>query len=443
MKPVVIVGAGLSGLAAGVALASRTIPVVLLEQRPHAGGRAYSFLDRTTGDVIDNGQHLLIGGYRRTRAYLETIGSGHLLEIQRTPELVFHHPQRGYLRLRLPALPSPLHLLGGVLASGLFAGVDKLGVIRAGLAIVREPEDAGGVPPGWTIEQWLDSVGASAEARFSFWHPLAVSIMNEKPGGASARVFVRSLREAFLSSRESAALAVPKAGLSELLVDPAVAFIRSRGGVVRCGVDVAETIEQGGKAVGVRIRGGQIVEASGVILAVASLDIAPLVPASCREGAHLREISSAALSPILCVHLWYDRAVSPHAIVGVLGRKIQWVFRHSHSRGRGERLSLVVSAAHEEAGWNNDELIGAGVRDCTGVFGDAARVPYHSVVIREKRATFSLSPSVEALRPGAQTAVSNLLLAGDWTSTGLPATVEGAIRSGECAADLLLGAASQ
>jgi hydroxysqualene dehydroxylase len=447
VKPVVIVGAGLSGLAAGVALTSRTIPVLLLEQRPYAGGRAYSFRDRTTGDSIDNGQHLLIAGYRRTRSYLETIGSAHLLDIQKSPELAFHHPRRGYLRLRLPAHPSPLHLLGGILASDLFAAGEKLGVLRAGVWIARESADASGVPQDWTIERWLDRVGASPESRMSFWHPLAISIMNEKPEVASARIFVRSLREAFLSHRTSAALAVPRVGLSELLVDPAVGFIRAHGGDVRLGVDVAETMEGGGRVIGVRTRDGAVVDASSVVLAVPPAAVARLIPASCRADLHLREISSAAASPIICIHLWYAGAVSPHAVLGVLGRRVQWVFRHGRPDKRGEmdgeRLSLVISAAYEEAAWTNETLLESGVGDCVAIFGEAARSPYHAVVIREKRATFSLSPSVDALRPGVQTPVSNLFLAGDWTATGLPATVEGAIRSGESAAESVARTGSQ
>ncbi len=443
MKPVVVVGAGLSGLAAGVALASRSIPVLLLERRPYAGGRAYSFRDRTTGDVIDNGQHLLIAGYARTRAYLETIGSAHLLDIQTTPELLFHHPRRGYLRLSFPALPSPLHLLGGVLASNLFALGDKPGVLRAGAAIARESASASGVPPDWTIDRWLDRHGASAEARASFWHPLAISIMNEKPGAASARVFVRSLREAFLSHRAGAALAIPRAGLSELLVDPAVSYIRARGGDVRFGVDVAETMEEGGKAARVRTKDGAAVDASSVILAVPSTNVARLLPASRHPDFHLREISSTAMSPILCIHLWYDHRVSPHAVLGVLGRSVQWVFRHARVNAGGERLSLVISAAYEDTALTNEALVARGIGDCVAIFGEGAQRPYHAVVIREKRATFSLSPEVEALRPGVRTPVSNLFLAGDWTATGLPATVEGAIRSGESAAGCVARTVSQ
>jgi len=204
-----------------------------------------------------------------------------------------------------------------------------------------------------------------------------------------------------------------------------------------------------------------------VILAVPSTRVSSLLPASCRGSFHLREISSAAVSPILCIHLWYEHPVSPHAVLGVLGRRVQWVFRHprlhssdeteGETRGcttrgtkgiaqrdaRGERLSLVISAASEESAWTNKALIDVATEDCGAIFGEAAQSPYHALVIREKRATFSLSPSVEALRPGTRTPVPNLLLAGDWTATGLPATVEGAIRSGEAAAKCVAPGVSQ
>ena len=330
-----------------------------------------------------------------------------------------------------------------MLASSLFAAGDKPGVLRAGAAIARESASASGVPPDWTIDRWLDRQGASAEARASFWHPLAVSIMNEKPGAASARVFVRSLREAFLSHRTSAALAIPTAGLSELLVDPAVSTIRARGGDVRFGFDVAGTIEEGGKAIGVRAKGGAVVDASSVILAVPSTNVADLLPVSHRTDVNLLKISSTAVSPILCIHLWYDHRVSPHAVLGVLGRSVQWVFRHARASGGGERLSLVISAAYEEAALTNEALVARGIEDCVAIFGEGARTPYHAVVLREKRATFSLAPEVEALRPDVRTPVQNLFLAGDWTATGLPATVEGAIRSGESAAACAVLTASQ
>jgi uncharacterized protein with NAD-binding domain and iron-sulfur cluster len=135
--------------------------------------------------------------------------------------------------------------------------------------------------------------------------------------------------------------------------------------------------------------------------------------------------------------------VSPHAALGVLGKSVQWVFRHARANGGGERLSLVISAAYEEAALTNEALVARGIEDCVAIFGEGARTPYHAVVLREKRATFSLAPEVEALRPDVRTPVQNLFLAGDWTATGLPATVEGAIRSGESAAACAVLTASQ
>src|SRR5436309_7852378 len=130
-KHVVIVGGGLSGLAAGVALISRGVRVTILEQKPVLGGRAYSFRDSVTGDTIDNGQHVLIAGYERTMEFLEAIGTRHLLRIQPVPSLLFHHPERGFREFRLPLLPTPLNLLIGVLRCSLFSFPDKLRFLRA------------------------------------------------------------------------------------------------------------------------------------------------------------------------------------------------------------------------------------------------------------------------------------------------------------------------
>ena len=136
-RHVIIVGGGLCGLAAGVLLSGRGVRVTLLEQKPALGGRAYSFKDAATGDTIDNGQHVLIAGYHRTMQFLETIGTRHLLRIQKKPTIYFHHPSRGIQEFRLPFLPVPLNLLGGILSSGLFSWPDKIKLLRAGMSLAR------------------------------------------------------------------------------------------------------------------------------------------------------------------------------------------------------------------------------------------------------------------------------------------------------------------
>ena len=209
MNPVVVVGGGLSGLAAAVHLTSHGVPVLLLEQRNKPGGRAYSFIDETTGTVIDNGQHVLIAGYTRTMEFLGTIGTRDRLTVQSSPELRFHHPERGFCTFRLPHLPSPLNLVGGLLATDLFSAADKFRLMRAGRALGAYSSERDG---NMTVEGWLDSLGQSPETKQSFWEPLAVAIMNEHIGVASALVFVRALRTAFLSGPVPRRLPFPRSG---------------------------------------------------------------------------------------------------------------------------------------------------------------------------------------------------------------------------------------
>jgi predicted NAD/FAD-binding protein len=267
VNPVVIVGAGLSGLAAAVHLSSRRIPVLLLEQRKFPGGRAYSFVDDSTGTVIDNGQHVLIAGYKRTMEFLGMIGTRDRLAVQSPPEFVFHHPGRGFCSFRLPLLPSPLHLLGGIITTDLFSAADKLRLLRAGAALRSFRAGAAGT---MTVDVWLDSLGQSAETKRSFWEPLAVAVMNERIGAASALVFIRALRTAFLSGARGAALAIPTVGLSDLYVEPARTFIERKGGVLRCGADVTRSVLDGENVAGVRLKEGETIGCSALILAVPS-----------------------------------------------------------------------------------------------------------------------------------------------------------------------------
>lgn len=441
MKPVVVVGGGLSGLAAAVGLAGASIPVILCEQLPAAGGRAYSFRDRGTGEIIDNGQHVLLAAYSRTMDFLSTIGTRGHLAIQPVPLLRFHHPTRGFRSFRMAAMPSPLNLLAGAVMTDLFGAADRLRLLRVGARLATFDAASPGSVALMTIEQWLDGAGQSEELKRSFWEPLATAVMNEQIGRASAKVFLHSLRRAFLGAGSGGALAVPTVGLSELYVNAAIRCIERKGGRVRTGARVARLTPLGEMIPSVHLAGGEEIVCSAVILAVPPHALPGLLP---ENGETRRMIASAAampVSPIVSIHLWFPEDFMPVESLGIIGRRIQWVFnRRMISREgekRGGHVSAVISAARAYVGWTNEKLVGAACEDLRSVFGPAVGPPDHAVVIREKRATFSCTPAVEAARPGPGTPFRNLFLAGDWTATGLPATIEGAIASGERCVDLV------
>ncbi len=434
-KRVIVIGAGLSGLAAAVALSARTIQVTVLEQKPAAGGRAYSFRDTVTGDVVDNGQHVLIAGYARTRDFLRLVGTEHLLNIQHRPSLIFHHPGRGFVDFHLPRLPSPLHLAAGVLSSSLLHGWDRVALLRAGLALRKQNKAS---LQSLTINQWLDSAGQSEESKRCFWEPLAIAIMNDHISRASAEVFVRSLNIAFLGGQDNAALVIPSVGLSELYVSGAEQFIRAHGGEVLYSQDVHGVAIESSRAEGVTLKDGSRMAASAVIVAVPWYRISSLLPVQLVQSSYssLEQFESA---PIVSIHLWFERDFMPEEFVGIIGRTVQWAFNKrklNKESGSGGHVSLVISGAYEQVGMTNDELVAIALRDLCSVYPDCPGMALHSLVIREKRATLSITPEVEKLRPDQQTEIPNLFLAGDWTKTGLPSTIEGAIVSGERCAEL-------
>jgi len=434
-NPVIVVGGGLSGLAAAVRLSASGLPVLLLEQRPTLGGRASSFTDATTGDIVDNGQHLLIAGYDRTLAFAGTIGSRHHLKIQPRPVLTFHHPRRGFVEFKLHRLPSPMHLVWGILTSSLFTPAERLHVLRAGAAIrrrhhSRNTETASG--EGQTIAQWLDAYGQPESVREAFWIPLAVSIMNERIESAPAATFLHALQTAFLRHWHDAALVFPDAGLSQIFAEPAEQAIISHGGVVRCNADVRELQLHQGSITGVRLRDGTDLRCQNLILAVPHGRAAELFPSGVPRPEGLAADLPLTVSPIVSMHLWFPKTFMDREMVGLIGRTVHWVFR------KRTHVSLVISAAHGVVDRSQEDLVDVAVRELREVFGEGVGPPRHALVIREKRATVSFTPLTERLRPGTETGIKNLYLAGDWTDTGLPATIEGAIRSGEAAAEKVL-----
>ena len=434
MKPVIVVGAGVSGLAAAVSLVRQKIPVLLLEQKPFPGGRAYSFSDATTGTVIDNGQHVLIAGYTRTMRFLEQIGMRGHLSVQRTPSLLFHHPEKGFGRFRIPPLPPPLHLAAAILTYPLLPIRDRLAILRAREFIGNGTHEREEEIAQWTVDEWLDRIGQSAEARQSFWEPLAVSIMNEHTSKASALLFARTLRQAFMEHWSHAALAIPTVGLSTLYALPASEFIERQGGVVRFNADVESVLARDGHVTGIALRTGETIECAACILTAPSDHIRALLPDELQQTAYLSSLSKLPVSPIVSVHLWFTRNFMRHLFVGLVGRRIQWVFNRSaisHEPQAGGHVSTVISAAHAYVSHTNEELVRIALEDLRSTYGGIVEDPRHAVVIREKRATMSPTPAAEPLRPPQKTPYPNLFLAGDWTATGLPATIEGAILSAE------------
>ncbi|MBI5463836.1 MAG: FAD-dependent oxidoreductase [Ignavibacteriales bacterium] len=436
---VAIIGGGVAGLSATVDLCARGKRVILLEQKQRFGGRTYSFIDRTTGSVVDNGQHLLMGCYHATRTYLRTIGSDHLAVLQPTLEIPFFRPQHPPTVLRCLPLIAPLHLVSGLVRLSSLSPQDRLRLIRLGLDLLTTSPQKRQRLAKQTAAEWLDSLGQSEEARKHLWDVIAIGSLNDDPSIVSAALFRNVLRAAFLGKRENASLLIPRVGLSELLVDPALSFIGNHGGSVRAGATVKRLSISRDGINGVVLDSEEQIRSSFVISAVPWHNAHRVV-----RGVVSSEWQN---STIISINLWFDREVMTDAFAALLDCSIHWVFNRSSllpSTGHaGERkhqhLSVVISGAASFAAMSTQQLVRLALDDLRRVLPGVQRATLvHSLVMKEKRATFSPRPEAEPYRPTTATRFPNLFLAGDWTDTGFPATIEGAALSGHRAAEAIL-----
>ncbi len=481
---VIVVGGGLSGLAATVALAERGLRVTLLESRPRWGGRASSIVDQGTGETIDNCQHVNLGCGTNFQHFCRTVGIESLFV--REPKLTFIAPDgRASSLSAAPLLPAPLHLLPSLARLRYLSAAEKWQLAGGLRALARNDSRQCGDE---SFLQWLQRQGQSPAVIERFWHVVLVSALSETLDrieiGHARKVFV----DAFLANRRGWEVWLPTAPLGDLYGVHLEQWLTAHGVTSRlqCGVKRVLFEEQkvsaageptrsdtGRAATGVELRSGDKITADHVILAVPQNLVLGLLPEEWSTAPQLAGIAKLETAPISSVHLWFDRPITPLRHAVFVGRLSQWLFNRSaicthvgaqaisspdapcppllrggetgakseiqNPKSEIHYCQVVISASRDVLAMGHDETIRAVVEELAAVWPEAraARL-VHSRLVTEHKAVVSMLPGVDRLRPAQQSPVANVQLAGDWTSTGWPGTMEGAVRSGYLAAENVL-----
>ncbi len=434
---ITIVGAGLAGLAAACALADAGHQVRVLERRPYVGGRASSYEHPGTGEVIDNCQHILLGCCTNLIDFYQRLGVAE--SIAWFDRIHFLEPGGRDSVLASTALPAPLHTSPSFLGARCFSFADKIAIARGiqSFLFKREYSD------DENFADWLKQHSQTSSAVERFWKPVLASALNEDPELISVRYAAKVFREAFLFSARGGRMGIPRVPLSELY-SKALDYIRMRGGEVllRASADAfAQT------ACGWRIQSGADEHESDAIVLALSFDamqkLLPALPGAPGAEALAARLAQFGHSPITSVHLWFDREVTPLTHAALLDTNIQWMYQKSklqpgHRPGQGSYLELVISASKTQVCMERQAIIDQSLRELALFFPlvREARL-LKAAVTKEVRATYSIRPGLDALRPGPVSPWPGIYLAGDWTATGWPATMEGAVRSGYLAAQAI------
>ena len=442
---VAIVGGGLAGLAAACALSNVGFRVTLFEKRPFLGGRASSYEHPGTGEVVDNCQHVLFRVCTNLVEFYERIGVAN--QIRWFDRMNFIEPGGRTSVMKSSLLPAPMHTAPSFLSFSFLSAADKLTVTRAliPLTLTKQPDN------GQSFQQWLDCHGQTPQAVSRFWHPILVSALSEELDRISVSAAAQVVRES-MKSPAARQMGVPTLPLTDLY-NAAGDYVRARGGLLHFRSVVDKFSVDGSQVcLGARGKEGSEERFDYLILALPfdALDsVLPQTP----ESTPIREkLAHFENSPITGIHLWFDRQISDldHAVL--LDRTIQWMFHKSrlqpmrtqneNGSSGGSYIELVVSSSKTLIDKTRSEIVDLAVVEVREFFPAARQANLvKSTVIKELNATYSPRPGIDAHRPSQVTSWPNVFLAGDWTATGWPATMEGAVRSGYLAAEALTRAA--
>jgi squalene-associated FAD-dependent desaturase len=432
-----VAGGGIAGLTTACELADAGYAVTLLEKRPFLGGRAYSYTDQASGLTVDNGQHVFLGCCTEYIRLVERLGVRDAVHLQKR----FHVPVIdkiwGESTLRAANLPPPMHLLPSLLRFKSLSPGEKA---LAGWALPHiQLTDRAQHPEldDITFEEWLRARRQSPRAIRSLWNLIVLPTLNGDISRVSADLALMVFQEGFLRSRHGANVGWAKVGLTQLLGESARSYIESRGGEVRLGEGVVAIEADAGSVARLRTESGDFT-ADAYVIALPHDAALEVLPSPLRSDPFFSRIERLSTSPIVNVHLWYDRPVWDLRFAAFLNTPVQWVFNKSKlwgQEGDGQYLDISLSGAEDFIDMPSADILELFTKEMFALFPASRGAELRrALVVKQRDATFAAVPGVHAFRPAQATPVPNLFLAGDWTDTGWPATMESAVRSGLLAA---------
>lgn len=440
---VAIVGGGLAGLAAAVTLADRGFKIDLLEARRQLGGRATSFRDAASGQLIDHCQHVSLGCCTNLTDFCRRTGLADLLS--RHHMLHFFGPDGRRCDVAASRwLPAPLHLLPSLLRLKYLTLKERLQIIWAMRKLARTSSNDD--PQGPTIGQWLHAHRQTARAIELFWEPVIVSALSESVDRAAIPPVRKVFVDAFLSNRNGYELQIPQVPLGEFYGQRLERWISEHGINLRLECSVKQLIGDAAGIHEVELADGKRLQFDAVVLAVPWRRVSELLSEPVRASLpELQKIEQIESAPISAVHLWFDRPITELSHAVLPGRTSQWLFNRGEQplannpttpAARAHYYQIVISASRNLASQPREQVVEQVLQELAAVWSAVSDAQLlQSRFLTEQHAVFSVRPGVDSLRPLQTTKIPNLFLAGDWTATGWPSTMEGAVRSGYLAAE--------
>jgi squalene-associated FAD-dependent desaturase len=416
-----------------VALAPHGYDITVLEARSRLGGRASSFYDPGSTEWVDTCQHVSMGCCTAFHDFCKTLGVLPLLEPQ--PTLFFQTPDRRTSRFKADPWPAPFHLARALASAHYLSMSEKLRVASGVIRLVFEKKDL-----DEPLLPWLKKHGQSERTIRRFWAVVLVSALNDTVDQLGTKYARKVFVDGFLKDRDGFTVHVPMVPLARLYGEELRAWL-AKWNVTILEDDAVKTVEPQGSQFRVTTRGGEEHLAERVVLAVPFDRVNSIIPPEWVQHAEFANLEKLSPSPITSVHVWTDREVMtlPHVvIIDGLGH---WIFNRGRTANGEWYLQVVISATRELANWGREKITEAVLAELQQLLPELAQAKVlRSRVITEHKATFSAVPGVDKLRPAQATSIPGLFLAGDYTQTGWPATMEGAVRSGQLAAQAIRAA---